>query len=183
MEQQNITEIPPVKAPETPSPKNTIEKYHNALNEMHTILSSTDGERSFVMSNFIKKHHLSGQFGPACVAMEFIRLKSKTVRNRHKYELIEIFGFNQGDADNVRKWISTKTNGRQPKSVRMSGSGQRHRRTGDDARNRTQIHPGGKTNGVIARADVANRIQSSFFNKLCPQCAETLHQIIDLLKS
>lgn len=37
--------------------------------------------------------------------------------------------------------------------------------------------------GHIDGEKIIKRVQSSLFRKLCPQCAETLHQIIDLLKS
>lgn len=182
----NINNCPPIQIPRPdsaePAPLSTTEKYLKALQDLESTLSVSQYAYQLRPADFCGKHRLSHYFFPACVALGYVTFKNKGRRKLYEPGPL-IFEPNIGDADAIRKWINTKTNGKPPKSVRNSGTGQRHRRSADVVVNQPPRTPGDTRAGVIDRQSTIDRIQSSFFNRLCPQCAETLHQIIDILKS
>lgn len=159
----------------------TTEKYLIALVDIKKILSTEDGVYHFKTSRFVYDNHLTNIFAQALIELGILKKERSGSRKLTKWNL-------DRDPDietamRVRHWCSMQASGRPPlmeKSFPVGAFIQRPRKYG-------RKPPQNGSNGIarpgaITKDSILTEVEQSFFKKLCPQCAETMIQFIEMIK-
>jgi hypothetical protein len=167
----------------------TSEKYFDALKKLEQQISTPE----FNMSKFIDDNKLSHQFGTTLHSLGIITSSRRGKRKKYTWTLADPYSI--VIADVIRESISLSTNGRRPKFESKANLEGRIGKTIENGRKPSQNaselivdEQGIRINRperpeLIDKEKILSKMQSSLFRRLCPECAETMHQLIDLLKT
>jgi len=162
----------------------TSEKYMKALIELKAELRDLPGVNKWNPTNFARKHKLSNGFIAAAIEIGLVQKKKRGRKIRYNWDFdADIYPHH---VEKIRQIINVKTNGKTAKRERADRTTGRSKIVAKRSGNRKRIDSAGivgtSGTGTIQKDDIRREIEGSLFSRLCPECAETLHQIIDLLK-
>lgn len=192
---------------QVPERKRTSERYTDALRDLRTLLIGSSRGRMINPPAWCAKRKISVAFFRACIVGGWIERIG--TRGKYRFRLIDETREITDDAGEwIRIWINGTINGgRVPKTEQRGNPNGRNRKKKEARKspeNTPQVAPNipippeqretgpEHANGwpfpfppmpkkVIERDRLIESVRASFFNQLCPQCAETMKTIIDIL--